>query len=118
MTGGGEINYGTFLTSRMGVRVTQDFPEVFAPDTNILGVPGAQYPQTRREQRAKAYEKWVKWRDNMEQTPDENIGHSFSENDSHDDFDDNEDKEHESEEDEFLGEITHEGNKIQLMRNE
>jgi len=66
MAGGGEINYGTFLTSRMGVRVTQDFPEDFAADTNILGVAEAQYPQTRREQRAKAYEKWVKWRDNME----------------------------------------------------
>ena len=66
MAGGGEINYGIFLTSRMGARVTQDFPEVFAPDTNILGVPEAEYPQTRREQRAKAYEKWVKWRDNME----------------------------------------------------
>jgi len=49
MAGGGEINYGTFLTSRMDVRVTQDFPENFAPDTNILGVAEAQYPQTRRE---------------------------------------------------------------------
>jgi len=50
----------------MGVLVTQDFPENFAPDTNILGVAEAQYPQTRREQRAKAYEKWVKWRESME----------------------------------------------------
>jgi len=37
---------------------------------------------------------------------------------SHDDFDDDEDEEHESEEDEFPGKITHEGNKIQVMRNE
>ena len=37
---------------------------------------------------------------------------------SHDDFDDDEDKEHESEEDEFPGEITHEGNKVQVIRNE
>ena len=66
MSGEGEINYGTFLKSRMGVRVTQDFPENFAPDTNILGVAETRYSQTRRERRAKAYEKWVKWRDNME----------------------------------------------------
>ena len=45
-------------------------------------------------------------------TPDENIGHSSSERGSHDDFDDDEDKAHESEEDEFPGEITHEGNKV------
>ena len=52
-------------------------------------------------------------------TPDENIGHSYSERGSHDDFDDDEeDKEHESEEDEFPGESTHEGNKVQVIRNE
>ena len=51
-------------------------------------------------------------------TPDGNMGHSYSQSDSHDDFDDDEDKEHESEEDEFSGEITHEGNKVQVMRNE
>ena len=51
-------------------------------------------------------------------TPDENICHSYSERGSHDDFGDEQDKEHESEEDEFQGEITHEGNKVQVMRSE
>ena len=51
-------------------------------------------------------------------TPDENIGHSYSQRGSRDDFDDDQDKGHESEEDEFPGEITHEGNKVQLMRDE
>ena len=51
-------------------------------------------------------------------TPDGNMGHSYSQSGSHDDFDDDEDKEHESEEDEFPGEITHEGNKVQVIRNE
>jgi len=50
----------------MGVRVVRDFLEDFAPDTNILGVAEAEYPQTRRDQRAKAYDKRVKWRENME----------------------------------------------------
>ena len=50
-------------------------------------------------------------------TPDENIGHSHSEKGSHDDFDDDEDEEHESEEDELPGEITYEGNKVQIIRN-
>ena len=44
MTGWREINYSTFLTSRMGVRVAQDLPEDFAPDANILGVVEAEYP--------------------------------------------------------------------------
>ena len=51
-------------------------------------------------------------------TPDENIGHSYSQRGSRDDFDDDQDKDHESEEDEFPGEITHEGNKVQDMRDE
>jgi len=45
-------------------------------------------------------------------TPDENIDHSSSERGSHDNFDDDEDNEYESEEDEFPGEITYEGNKV------
>ena len=66
MTEGEEITYGSFLASRMGIRVAQDFPEVYAAETNILGVAEADYPRTRRDQRAKAYDKWVKWRENME----------------------------------------------------
>jgi len=50
----------------MGVRVAQDFPEAFAAETNILGVAEADYSRTRRDQRAKAYDKWVKWREDME----------------------------------------------------
>ena len=49
-------------------------------------------------------------------TPHENIGHSYSQRGSRDDFDDDEDKGHESEEDEFPGEITHEGNKVQCYK--
>jgi len=48
-------------------------------------------------------------------TPDENIGHSYLHGGSLDDFGDDEDKDHESEEDEFPGEITHEGNKVQVI---
>ena len=51
-------------------------------------------------------------------TPDENIGHSYSQRGSRDDFDDDEDNYHESEEDEFPGEITHERKKVQVMRDE
>ena len=51
-------------------------------------------------------------------TPDENIGHSYSQRGSRDDFDDDEDKGHEWKEDEFPGEITHEGNKVHVMRDE
>jgi len=53
-------------------------------------------------------------------TPDGNIDHSYSERASHDDFDEDEDEdeEHESQEDELPGKITHEGNKVQVMRNE
>ena len=40
-------------------------------------------------------------------TPDENIGHSYSQRGSRDDFDDDEDNDHESEEDELPDEITH-----------
>jgi len=50
----------------MGVRVAQDFPEAFAAETNILRVAEADYPRMRRDQRAKAYDKWVKWRENTE----------------------------------------------------
>jgi len=50
----------------MGVRVAQDFPEAFAAEINILGVTEGDYPRTRRDQRAKVYDKWVKWRENME----------------------------------------------------
>jgi len=49
-------------------------------------------------------------------TSNKNIGHSYSERGSHDDFDDDEDEEHESYEDEFPGEITHEGNKVQSYK--
>ena len=51
-------------------------------------------------------------------TPDENIGHSYSQRGSRDDFNDDEDNDHESEKDEFPGEITHEGKKVQVMRDE
>jgi len=50
-------------------------------------------------------------------THDENIGHSYSERGAQDDLNNDED-EHESEEDELPGEITHEGGKVQVMRNE
>ena len=50
--------------------------------------------------------------------PDKNIDHSYSQRGSHHDFDDDEDKCHESEEDELPGEITHEGNKVQFLRDE
>jgi len=48
--------------------------------------------------------------------PGGNIDLSYSKKSSHDDFDD--DEEHESEKDELPGEITHEGNKNQVMKNE
>ncbi len=51
-------------------------------------------------------------------TCDENTGHFYSQRGSRDDFDDDEDKDRESEENEFPGEITHEGNKVQVMRDE
>ena len=51
-------------------------------------------------------------------TPDENMGHSYSQRGSRNDFDDDEDNDHESEEDEFPGEITHERKKVQVMRDE
>ena len=50
--------------------------------------------------------------------PDENIGQSYSQRGSHHDFDDGEDKDRESEEDELPGGITHEGNKVQVIRDE
>ena len=49
-------------------------------------------------------------------TSSENTFHSYSERCSHDDFDDDQEKDHESEEDEFPGEITHEGNKVQCYK--
>ena len=49
-------------------------------------------------------------------TSSENTCHSYSERCSHDDFDDDQEKDHESEEDEFPGEITHEGNKVQCYK--
>lgn len=55
-----------FSKPDMGVCVAQDFPEAYVAETNILGVAEADYPRTRWDQRAKAYDKWVKWRGNME----------------------------------------------------